>query len=128
MDNHSDDNPQAAQAPALPAGGVLMPTLYERLKAEGLAPPDAVKMIGKRKLTEAEVEYGMALEGDLKRATEDARICTWLITLGAIDAEDYERRWGPYDKMGHAMVYFWKCDVIAHFVRQAILAFKQGAD
>lgn len=106
----------------------IKPTLYDRLKAEGLAPPDAVKMIGKRPLTEAEMAYGLSLEGDLDRATEDARICTWIVTLGAIDAEDFSRRRGPYDKMGDAMVFFWKWDVISHFVRMAILAFKQGAE
>lgn len=106
----------------------IKPTLYDRLKAEGLAPPDAVKTIGKRPLTEAEMAYGLSLEGDLDRATEDARICTWIVTLGAIDAEDFSRRRGPYDKMGDAMVFFWKWDVINHFVRMAILAFKQGAE
>jgi len=117
-------------------------SIYDRLKAEGLDPPESVKLVGNpRELTAKEREFAEALERSLtehadlwqeladhdKRMTEDAQICTWIVTLAAMDAEEYARRWADYDKMGHAMVYFWKWDVVRHFARKAILAFKMGA-
>lgn len=38
--------------------------LYDRLKAEGFSPPATVMLIGVRKLTEAEVAYGLSLGAD----------------------------------------------------------------
>lgn len=117
-------------------------TIYDRLVAEGLDPPESVKLVGNpRELTAKEREFAEALERSLtehadlwqeladhdKRMTEDARICTWLVTAGLFDAADFDRRFCVYGKMGYAMVYYNKWAMIRHWARKAILAFKMGA-
>lgn len=80
-----------------------------------------------RKKDEANREWARLSAIAPHGSVTDAEICTWIVTLGCIDAEDFSRRRAPYDKMGDAMVYFWRWDVIRHWRRKAILAFHQEA-
>jgi hypothetical protein len=59
--------------------------IYDRLKAEGLGPPESVKLLATRPLTDREREFGATLE---RMLTEHADV--WQ-ALADLDAKKGER-------------------------------------